>query len=171
MPATSHPRREKEPHVGIFWLLHGKPVIDGTPLSEAEPYGDHLTHPRGHAAGWSKFQHNGIVPVDIEYDEPPRGRVIYNTKARRFTLLADKCILRDKGVVRKVMSEMNLPIKNPTGERTVTIAASSVCVVLLMKGLRTGRSYCKRAVKRDNAEEQQIRRSKKSAGTIRQVLL
>jgi hypothetical protein len=27
-------------------------------------------------------------------------------------LLADKCIFRDRGAVRKVMSEMNLPIKN-----------------------------------------------------------
>jgi hypothetical protein len=101
-----------EPHVGIFWLLYGKPLIDSIPLSEAEPYGDHLTHPHGHGVVWGKVQQSGIVPADIEYEEPPRGRVIYNTKARRFTLLADRYILRDRGAVRKVMSEMNLPIKN-----------------------------------------------------------
>lgn len=39
--------REKEPFVGIFWVIDGRLVIDSTPLSEAEPYGDHLTHARG----------------------------------------------------------------------------------------------------------------------------
>ena len=37
---------------------------------------------------------------------------MYDTKARRFSLLADKCILKDKGVVRDFISKMNLPSKN-----------------------------------------------------------
>jgi hypothetical protein len=37
---------------------------------------------------------------------------MYNTKTRRFTLLADRCILRDQGSVSRIMSEMNLPSKN-----------------------------------------------------------
>jgi hypothetical protein len=126
MPATSQPRREKEPHVGIFWLLHGKLVIDSTPLSEAEPYGDHLTHPAGHDTVWRKFQKSGIVPADIEYEEPPRGRVIYNTKARRFTLLADKCILRDKSAVSKIKSAMGLP-RNTEADTDIHYRCS-VCI-------------------------------------------
>ena len=35
--------RTTEPRVGIFWLVDGEPLIDSTSLSEAEPYGDHLT--------------------------------------------------------------------------------------------------------------------------------
>ncbi|PYV74242.1 MAG: hypothetical protein DMG97_09270 [Acidobacteria bacterium] len=45
----------------------------------------------------------------MEYDEPPRGRVMYNTKTRRFTLLADKCILKDNRVISKIMSQLHLP--------------------------------------------------------------
>ena len=115
MAANIHPpaqRRKKEPRVGIFWAVDGKPLIDSAPLPEAEPYGDHLTHPRGHAAVWERFQQNGTAPREMEYEEAPRGRVMYNTKSRRFTLLADKCILKDKGIVSKIMSEMNLPSKN-----------------------------------------------------------
>jgi hypothetical protein len=44
-------RRNEEPRVGIFWLIDGKPLIDSTPLGEAEPYGDHLTHPRSQSGG------------------------------------------------------------------------------------------------------------------------
>jgi hypothetical protein len=106
--------RKLEPRVGIFWLVDGKPLIDSTSLSEAEPYGDHLTHPRGHAEMWGQYQRGGLVSQEMEYEEPPRGRVIYHTKTRRFTFLADRCILRDKNVVRGIMSELKLPRNTET---------------------------------------------------------
>src|ERR1039458_9625921 len=105
-----------EPRVGIFWLVDGKLVIDSIVLCEAEPYGDHLTHPRGHAEVWGQYQRTGTVPADMDHEESPRGRVMYDTKARRFRLLADRCILRDKGVVSEIISKMKLPIKNTDKE-------------------------------------------------------
>ena len=103
---------EDVPHVGIFWLVGGKLVIDSTPLGEGEPYGDHLTHPRSHIDVWGQLRLDGKVPGESEYEEFPRGRVMYNTKIQRFTLLADRCILRDKGVVSRIMSELHLPGEN-----------------------------------------------------------
>jgi hypothetical protein len=112
--AKTHPpaRHREEPHVGIFWLVDGRLVIDSTLLSQAEPYGDHLTQPRSHYEVWSLFQQSGIAPAGIEYEEPPRGRIMYNTNTRRFALLADRCILKDKRIVSKIMSQMNLPGEN-----------------------------------------------------------
>ena len=95
--------------MGIFWLVDGKTLIDSTSLSEAEPYGDHLTHPRSHIDVWEQWRLGGKVPGESEYEEFPRGRVVYNTKIQRFTLLADRCILRDKDVGSRIMSGMNLP--------------------------------------------------------------
>ena len=111
---TSRPTsgRDKEPRVGIFWLVNGKLLIDSTPLGRAQPYGDHLTHSRGHDRVWGKSQQKGIVSTDIEYDEPPRGRVVYHTKTRRFALLADRCILKDSAMVKKIMSDLNLRSEN-----------------------------------------------------------
>ena len=97
-----------EPRVGIFWMVNGRSLVDSTSLSEAEAYGDHLTHPRGHAEVWETFQRAGTVPWDVEYEECPRGRAMYNTKTRRFTLLADKCILSDKTLVRQIMQALHL---------------------------------------------------------------
>jgi hypothetical protein len=93
-----------EPRVGIFWVVNGKSLIDSTPLSDGEPYGDYLTHPRGHAEMWEALQRAGAVPRDVEYEESRRGRAMYNTKTKRFRLLADKCILSDKTLVRNIMS-------------------------------------------------------------------
>lgn len=105
-------RRMPEPRVGIFWVVRGKLVIDSTPLGEAEPYGDHLTHPRSHFDVWGQWRLGGRVPGESEYEEFPRGRVMFNTKTQRFTLLADRCILRDKSVVSRVMSLLHLPSKD-----------------------------------------------------------
>jgi hypothetical protein len=55
--------------------------------------------------------------VAAEFDDPehPRGRVVYKPKASDFTLFADRCILREKKVVRKILAEMNLPKEHRDG--------------------------------------------------------
>ena|ERR1700730_12947656 len=102
-------KRKNEPQVGIFWLASGKLVIDSTPLSEAQSYGDHLTHPRSHLEVWTQFQQIGTVPADVEYEELPRGRVMYDGKTSRFTMLSDRCILKKRKLVEKIKLELGLP--------------------------------------------------------------
>jgi hypothetical protein len=101
-----------ERQVGIFWLVDGRLVIDSIALSKAEDYGGTFKiHPGDHCSVWEKLQRGGVVPSDMEYEESPRGRVMYDTKTGRCRLLADKCILRNKDAVRRIMSAMNLPSK------------------------------------------------------------
>jgi hypothetical protein len=108
--------RVPEPHVGIFWLFNGKLLIDSTPLSAAEEYDDFKIYSGNHISVWEKFRQNGTAPPEMEYEEAPRGRVMHNTKTRRFTLLADKCILKDKRLVSHIVSKLNLPNKNTDRE-------------------------------------------------------
>jgi hypothetical protein len=108
-------RQKEEPQVGIFWVVRGNLLIDSTRLGQAEAYGEQLTHPRGHAEIWEQFQQKGLVFPEVKYEEHPRGRVMYNTKTKRFLLLADRCILRDEKVVRKVLTELRLPRGTETG--------------------------------------------------------
>jgi hypothetical protein len=121
------PQSEVTPQVGIFWLCDGKPLIDRTLLAESEDYGAFKTHPRSHLEAWSLFQKRGIVPADVEYEEQPRGRVMYNTKTRRFTILADRCILKDRKMLARIMSEMKLPIKK-TDKETDSHYRCSACL-------------------------------------------
>jgi hypothetical protein len=95
--------------VGIFWLVGDRLILDTSPLSEAEPYGDCLGHRTSHIDYWTAQQRLGAVPLDLEYEEPPRGRVIYNTKTQRFALYADRCILKKKSAVNRIMRTMCLP--------------------------------------------------------------
>jgi hypothetical protein len=97
--------------VGIIYLVGEKLLIDSTPLAQAGSYGDSAIHERDHISYWAELVKSGKVPSS-EYEEFPRGRVAYDTKTGKFTLLADKCILRRKGVVKKILSGMNLPPKD-----------------------------------------------------------
>lgn len=103
------PKVQGQPIVGIFWLLGNRLIFDTSPLSEAEPYGDCLGHEESHDHYWTVQQGLGNVPRDVEYYEHPRGRVVYNTKTQRFALYADRCIVKQKSVVSRVMEAMCLP--------------------------------------------------------------
>lgn len=98
-----------EPQVGIFWLLGEKLVFDTCPLSQAEHYGDIRIHSRNHISVWEQLRSAKAVPPELEYEEPPRGRVMYDVKKGRFSILADRCILRRRKIVATIKKEMHLP--------------------------------------------------------------
>ena len=109
-----NPRQVPEPRLGIFWLVGGKLIMESAPISAAEPYGGQLTHPRSHSEVWQQYQRAGTVPADMKYDQPPRGRVMFDTRSQRFTLLADRCILQNKNILRRIMLELKLPENTET---------------------------------------------------------
>jgi hypothetical protein len=106
-------KRSKQPNaearVGIFWLFNDGLIFDSTPVSKAEPYGDNLGHATGHIDQWALLQQTGVVPPDIEYEQPPRGRVVYDKRQETFHLLADRCILDRKDLIAKIKEELHLP--------------------------------------------------------------
>ena len=69
-------RITEEPQVGIFWVLNRRLLTDATPVSQGEPYGECLTHPRGHLDVWTGCRPTSLVPEEMEYEEPRRGRVV-----------------------------------------------------------------------------------------------
>jgi hypothetical protein len=98
-----------EPRLGIFWLVDGKLLIDSAPLSECERYGDHLNYPGSHIDVWERWKHIGKAPAESEYEEFPRGRVMCETKANKFTLLGDRCILKRKELIAEIKKQLRLP--------------------------------------------------------------
>lgn len=77
-------------------------------MSAAERYGDCLTHATSHIDYWSELQRSRVVPAEVDYEEPPRGRVTYDARQGRFVIFADRCILGKKAVVREIIAELNL---------------------------------------------------------------
>jgi hypothetical protein len=109
-PLSTRPLpRGEGPRLGIFWLVGGKLVLASTPLDDCELYGEVLNEPRSHVDYWVQLQANETVPRDMEYEEAPRGRIVYNVKTKQFTLMADRCILARHDMVKRLLSELHLP--------------------------------------------------------------
>ena len=97
---------KNEPYVGIFWGLHSdeglRLLFDQTPLRFAEAYGSCLTHLAGHYDVWERWRSEPIdaAAPDVsaivrrhEYDEVPRGRVVYQVEERVFWIYADRTLI------------------------------------------------------------------------------
>jgi hypothetical protein len=96
-----------EPQLGIFWHVPHQGsfifIADSISLSEGESYGDCLTYPLGHHDVWEGWRRLGraefiqrqlpIAVITHEYEEFPRGRVVYETTNHQFIIYADRKIL------------------------------------------------------------------------------
>jgi hypothetical protein len=109
MPNERIECHHRDEMVGIFWLVEDKLILDVSPITEGEPYGECLGHRRSHIDHWEVLRRNGQVDLDSEYDEFPRGRVVYNVKQKKFYLLLDRCIRRNALIVRSITEAMHLP--------------------------------------------------------------
>jgi hypothetical protein len=108
--------------VGIFWLVPDSPrapvlVTDKEPLAMAEPYGDFLTHPRGHYEVWSDWKHRGarflraqgwpLAILTTEYEVFPRGRAVFHIPSNTFWIYADRR-LRNGPAIKAITASLGL---------------------------------------------------------------
>jgi hypothetical protein len=110
------------PHVGIFWLVQtsngeARLLTAGCPLDQVEPYGDCLTYGPGHYERWAKWRRDR--PVDpllcalvwsYEYEDWPRGRIVFDRARDRFVLYADRKLLTP-AIIACIETQFHLPEK------------------------------------------------------------
>ena len=92
--------------VGPFWFIRTDSgvilIARPCPLGDAETYGDFLTGPDGHYNLWEGWRTGqapeGLTSIvrDFEYEEWPRGRVVFNFVRNVFILYGDKQIFKHK---------------------------------------------------------------------------
>lgn len=99
----------ENPELGIVFLVNGELLIASIPVSEGENYGDFKNYPGGHPSYWAELQRVGTVCRNSEYEEHPRGRVVFNRKTGRYSLYLDRCISKNQNVVSRIISKMHLP--------------------------------------------------------------
>jgi len=109
-PHVEKAQNRKVPQVGLFFLLKGKLLVDGLPWTEVPNVARFRTYCVGHPEYWRRLKEDGAVPKDMSCEECPRGRVNYDKASGRFTLFADRCIIKDYRLVSAIMNEFNLPM-------------------------------------------------------------
>jgi hypothetical protein len=118
------------PQVGIFWCVLDPAglrhlLVEKCAVSSAEEYGDCMTFGPGHYEIWQRWQRTGVptrllTPVahGHEYEEWPRGRVVFDRKADQYFLYCDRRI-QNAGLVPDLVSLFRL------SRNRVTVRADS----------------------------------------------
>lgn len=107
--STAGAKKAKVPRVGLFFVVDGKPIVDGLPWTEVPSLAGFRTSALGHPEFWARLQRGGVVPQGIPYEDCPRGRVNPFDATGRFTLLADRCIIKSKPLLSEIMAGFGLP--------------------------------------------------------------
>ena len=85
------------PKVGIFWIYNNQIIGKTYTLSEVEKYGDFLSPILGHYEYWEEIQKQVPELYYEEYENIPRGRVVFDRIKNKFVLLSSKKIIRNQG--------------------------------------------------------------------------
>jgi hypothetical protein len=113
--------------VGPFWVVESDGQVGiialTVPLKQAEPYGDMLTVGTGHLDYWSRLARRGTralreagiptAPIWSEYEEWPRGRVMYDRTAWPFIIRADRRLHRP-AFIRLIVDRFGIAADNAT---------------------------------------------------------
>ncbi len=95
--------------VGIFWIDDsGAMFADGVSLPKATDYGEFRTFDKSHYESWDSVIHAKPKWKHLEYEEVPRGRVVYkrDPKNPEFIVYMPRRIGKFKN---KVISRFKLP--------------------------------------------------------------
>jgi hypothetical protein len=108
---TRKKHKPRTPQVGIIFWFDQKLWIESTPVEKAGNYGQCKIHDGNHVNYWERLISERMVPEHVEYQDVPRGRVIFSPASERYLLLLDRCILRRKKIVAAIKRQMGLPSK------------------------------------------------------------
>ena len=112
--------QRETPNVGIFWLAQttdgeARLLASGCPLDQAELYGDCLTYGPGHYETWAEWRRDRTVDPALralvrsyEYEDWPRGRIVFDRVPDRFILYADRKLLTPATIAR-LKTQFHLP--------------------------------------------------------------
>jgi hypothetical protein len=117
---------DNSPLIGIFWMIS---VTGGTrllaascPLDDAEHYGDCLTFGPGHYEIWQGWQswleldaaERAVVRAH-EYEDWPRGRIVFDRARDRLILYCDRKLMRP-GTIERIRQRFRLPLERTAVE-------------------------------------------------------
>ena len=97
--------------VGIFWVFRGELLAAAYALRAGQEYGDAINGLTDHVKFWPRFQEQHRKLRDLEYQDVPRGRVLFMKPTWKFCVYMDKTLHTAK-IKRAVLHHFDLPRNN-----------------------------------------------------------
>jgi len=96
------------PLLGIFWFFKGKLLKAETPWEEGIEGPEAINAKDDHVNVWPTMQRQNPALRNLEYEEVPRGRVVFLKKPRKFCVYMDKQ-LHTPAIKRMILAQFHLP--------------------------------------------------------------
>jgi len=96
-----------QPLLGILWFFKGRLIKAETVLEDGINGPDAINARDDHVNVWPALQRRNPDLVGLEYDEVPRGRVVFIKKSTKFRVYMDKKF--HKPAIRKSILAFRLP--------------------------------------------------------------
>jgi hypothetical protein len=109
-------RTRREPKVGIFWFYKRTLLTASAPLDKGVETSDSVNGPFDHIDFWPILQRQHPKLRQLEYEDVPRGRVLFLKATRTFDIYMDKR-LHTPTFKRQLLAAFDLP-KSRTRYRT-----------------------------------------------------
>jgi hypothetical protein len=93
--------------VGIFWIHEGFLIQSSIPYTEGKDYADFVNGSTDHCTSWYSAQRLRPKLRDYEYDQIPRGRVVFSRRDGKFHIYGSEEFVRneeEKSMVLKAFS-------------------------------------------------------------------
>jgi hypothetical protein len=101
---------DSTPKLGIYWWHKGRFVLTlDTPLQDIPVVGDFIDIETGHEQYWLYARDRLHGLAHKEYDEVPRGRIIYSTPDGVYRVYGPGKLMRSKRFRQSVIKKFQLP--------------------------------------------------------------
>jgi len=94
--------------IGIFWIYNNNIFSKKIELNKGIEYGNFLTDDFSHYEVWEEIKNTNKQLFYFEYEEIPRGRVVYDLINENFVIYANSNILRDKELISLIFKDFKL---------------------------------------------------------------
>lgn len=106
--ANYQPKLPVRGKVGIFWVFRGHLLAATFNVSEGEPFGDAINGRTDHVHYWPTLREQHPPLRHLEYQDVPRGRVLYMQPTGKFLVYLDRAI-QTAANQRAILKEFQLP--------------------------------------------------------------
>ena len=96
------------PMVGIFWYDCGHVISFADSLDHATATGDFVDSNREHYKTWERLVRSIPKFQNMEYEDVPRGRVVYNRKRGTFVVYSSSQLVNDRKFRYAIFAAFNL---------------------------------------------------------------
>ena len=105
---TSNSKIKGRPLIGIFWIHNNELIeVHAEPIDAGVDDSMFVNSSIDHYSFWNSLKRSTDL-VDLEYDEVPRGRIVYNKNEGIFHAFGPRKLINNSKIQSLILSEFNL---------------------------------------------------------------